>query len=381
VRIVLDHYNKKEYSECVKRVLETVKFRKMLERARDGKDLDVELISTNHDRSFSDDWLPSWKMLKASLLDEWNQRNLDKTSTIPNQGKGKHVLPVAMGGVKLMSCYGCGLEGHKKGDPGCKAGKLDAHVNAPQDYKDRMAKKKKTNGGAANPGIKSPGKPGGMKGKEGEKKHCHAFNFGKGNCRYGAKCKFLHEKEGASGGKEKAQAFTPQQKKLVTTLLSSAMKRTAVAIAKKSKQNKKKLKGEKKKAKEDSESDNEEYSSMLASCFLAPIANTIKRDYRPSGEIVMASNLHDVKSNCGIDSDAGMSISTVRSDFAWLDESDEARNSIVSPQGINGGSSQIAGRGPMVIRAQSGKLLIDPDAICLADGPKQPNFVLCQHKG
>ena len=131
VRIVLDHYNKKEYSECVKRVLETVKFRKMLERARDGEDLDVELISTNHDRSFSDDWLPSWKMLKASLLDEWNQRNSGKASMSTNNGKGKHVLPVAMGGVSQVTCYGCGLEGHKKEDPSCKAGKFNAHVNAP----------------------------------------------------------------------------------------------------------------------------------------------------------------------------------------------------------------------------------------------------------
>ncbi len=50
-----------------------------------------------------------------------------------------------MGGVKLVTCYGCGLEGHKKGYPACRAGKFDAHVSAPQDYKDRMAKKKKAN--------------------------------------------------------------------------------------------------------------------------------------------------------------------------------------------------------------------------------------------
>jgi hypothetical protein len=52
-------------------------------------------------------------------------------------------LPVAMGGVKEISCYGCGKAGHKKGDPTCKAGKNDAHPSAPQDYKDRMAKKRK----------------------------------------------------------------------------------------------------------------------------------------------------------------------------------------------------------------------------------------------
>ena len=84
-----------------------------------------------------------------------------------------------MGGMSQVSCYGCGLEGHKKGDPSCKAGKFDAHVNAPQDYKDRMAKKKKANEGGGSNEKKGPGKPGGKKGKEGEKKHCNAFKFGK----------------------------------------------------------------------------------------------------------------------------------------------------------------------------------------------------------
>ncbi len=82
------------------------------------------------------------------------------------------------------------------------------------------------------------------------------------------------------------------------------MKRTAAAIAKKSKQNKKKLKKVKLKDKEESGSENEDYSSMLASCFLAPIKNTIKRDFIPNKTIVMVTNLHNVKENCGIDSDA-----------------------------------------------------------------------------
>jgi hypothetical protein len=308
-------------------------------------------------------------LLKASLLDEWNQRNIDKATSSANHEKGKHVLPVAMGGIAEVSCYGCGQVGHKKGDPGCKAGKFDAHVNAPQDYKDRMSKKRKANGGPGNSAKKGPGKPGGKKGREGEKKHCHAFNFGKGNCRYGAKCRFSHDKDGEKN--EKLQGFTPQQKKLVTALLSSAMKKTATAIAKKSKQAKKKAKANEK---EQSESDNEDYSSMLASCFLAPIRNTIKRDFVPNGAIVMATDLHKVTENCGIDSDAGMSISTLKTDFAWLDESKDAKESIQSPAGINGGTSKIAGRGPMVIRAKSGELLIDPDAVCLESGPDQPNF-------
>ena len=99
-----------------------------------------------------------------------------------------------------MTCYGCGLEGHKKGDPSCKAGKFDVHVSAPKDYRERMEKGRKREAEKKqNP--KSPG-ANNRKGEDKGKKHCHAFNFGKGNCRYGAKCRYLHEK-GEGGGKMK----------------------------------------------------------------------------------------------------------------------------------------------------------------------------------
>jgi hypothetical protein len=86
-----------------------------------------------------------------------------------------------------------------------------------------MAKGKKREGEKKKP-PKSPGKPGAKDGSK-DKKHCHAFDFGKGTCRFGAKCRYLHEK-GSSGAK--AEPFSPEQKKLVTTLLSSAMKRTTL---------------------------------------------------------------------------------------------------------------------------------------------------------
>jgi hypothetical protein len=53
----------------------------------------------------------------------------------------------------------------------------------------------------------------------------------------------------------------------------------------------------------------------------------------------MKTNLHDVTRTCGIDSDAGMSISTLADDFIWLDKSPEALGSLAAPTGINGGSS------------------------------------------
>jgi hypothetical protein len=280
------------------------------------------------------------------------------------------MLPVAIAGMKEISCFGCGIAGHKKGDPICKAGKYDAHANAPQDYKDRMAKKRKA---AGNGGGKSPSKPE-KKGGGRDKKHCHAFNFEKGNCRYGAKCHFLHGKNGEKGNEKstKLPGFTVEQNKLVTTLLSSAMKRTAAAIARKSKKAKKNE--AKKEGKSADEGDDEDFSAMLASCFLAPVKNRIRRDFKPGKSVLMATNLHSVHKNCGIDSDDGISISTLRDDFAWIDESSEAKASIQSPSGINGDQSTIGGRGPMIVRARTGEYLIDPDAVFLMNGEDQPNF-------
>jgi hypothetical protein len=371
VRIVLEHVNKEEYGEVVRRVIERVKLKRIMAKVANGESSDDELgVPDYQGRSFSDDWLPSWKLLKAALLDEWNMRSKDHKP----KDKTKGVLPVAMGGVKDISCYGCGKAGHKKGDPTCKAGKNDAHSSAPQDYKDRMAKKRKfsdDNGGKK--GGKQPGKSGKKGEDKGEKKPCRAFNFGKGNCRYGAKCHFSHDK-GQSANK--IHGFSPQQEKMVNAMVASAIKKTAKHISKKVKAQKKTGKRQEKNSKVDDDSgDDEDYASMLASCMLAPIRNTIKRDFMTKGsDTIMVANLHSVEKNCGIDSDAGISISTLREDFPWIDDSNQAKNSILSPSGINGGKSTIGGRGPMVVRAKTGEYFIDPDAVYLESGNDQPNF-------
>jgi hypothetical protein len=232
VRIVLEHVNKNKYGDCVKRVLELVKMQKLVKRTINGDSFAIDAIPDNHARSFSDDWLPPWTVLKASLLAEWSERVNAGTKT---KETNKGVPPVAMGGVKAVTCYGCGQEGHKKGDPMCKAEKYDVHANAPKNYKERMAKGRKRE----EEKKQSPKSPGAnnKKGEEKGKKHCRAFNVGKGNCRYGAKCRYLHEKDEGGG---KMKGFTPEQQKLVSTLLSSAMKRAASAKRKSRLQQRKK---------------------------------------------------------------------------------------------------------------------------------------------
>ncbi len=75
--------------------------KKLVQSMMDGNDGDDNEQPDNHDRSFSDDWLPSWKLLKAALLDEWMNRSLEKSSG--QKREGKNVLPVAMNGVKVVS--------------------------------------------------------------------------------------------------------------------------------------------------------------------------------------------------------------------------------------------------------------------------------------
>ncbi len=75
-------------------------------------------------------------------------------------------------------------------------------------------------------------KPGKKGDDKGEKKPCRAFNFGKGNCRYGAKCHFSHDK---GQGANKLPGFSPHQEKMVNAMVASAIKKTAKHIAKKAK--------------------------------------------------------------------------------------------------------------------------------------------------
>jgi len=125
---------------------------------------------------------------------------------------------------------------------------------------------------------------------------------------------------------------------------------------------------------DDSGSD-DDLAAMVARCFLAPVFNTIPRTPSGCGPIVFATNLHNVENNCGIDSDAGMSISTLIGDFPLgIDSSDRAMASLPSPNGINGGASKVGGTGPMIVRAKSGELIIDPDGLYLKPGKDQPNF-------
>ena len=124
VRIVLEHVGQDpDYKDCVSRVLDLVKVKKMIEgstkKSKRKSSLNLNSVPDMHERSFSDDWLPSWMLLSSSLINEYKKLVKDKGPSKTSNGKGG-TLPVALVGVKPVTCYGCG-GAHKKGDPGCTA--------------------------------------------------------------------------------------------------------------------------------------------------------------------------------------------------------------------------------------------------------------------
>ncbi len=261
-------------------------------------------------------------------------------------------------------CYGCGVKGHKSGDPSCKAGPFDVAAIAPKEYRDRKeAKKRKASSGDGQQGNFKKTKT------KGGDKPC--FDFAKGSCRRGASCKFSHDKEtgkkisGNDDGKGKGKMFSAQQKKAINVMLSAAVQKKLISIAK--------AKGAKEK-KDKADDDDSDFIAAIAPFLLAPCVNRIPRIPVGKKNIVLATNLHDVDKSCGIDSDAGMSISTLECDFIWLDKSPAALNSLPAPSGINGGSSEIGGIGPMIVKAHSGEYLIDPYGVYLRSSGGQPNF-------
>ena len=375
VRIVVDHTMNGEYSNCISRVLDLVKMTRMINSSVLEEEIDVDDIPDTHERSFNDDWLPSWKLLKQSLIIEYKKKKIAIESKGAKGNKAGEKIPVAAIGfvAKGIVCYACGGP-HKKGDPVCKAGAFDVHESAPKEFKEKQEAKKRKYGGngkekGKGAGPRNPNKK--QRGNDKEKKHCTFFNFGKGTCRYGAKCRFEHEDR--TGGREKkGNNFNPAQQKLIATMVATAVKKSNTSMLK----SMKKLKDakEKKSVNASDDESGDDMAEMMASFFLAPITNTIPRNQIVSKTTVMATNLHNIKKNCGIDTDAGMSVSTVRGDFPWFEESNGSSSDFPTPAGISGGNSRVKGMGPMIIRAKNGEYLIDPEAIFIEPSEQQPNF-------
>ena len=378
VRIVLDHVNS-DYKGCVARLLDKVQLQKQIKKvqedsraAADGGSEDggaagatrnvneeVTDLADALDRSFNNDWLPSWSQLRSALVDEYVTLEKDRKS---GNAKGNTKLPIAAF-TQGVRCYGCGEAGHKKGAAECKADRNAIHSSAPSDYKQmKLAKRKK--GSENSPGSSA----GGIVPMS--SKPCYQFDFGKGNCRFGAKCKFSHSKSGGGGGGGGGGSggggkFNPSQKKTISTMVATSLKKIIKNAADKQ--------GKKRKADEyEGDGEGQDLQALIASLMMLPVKNTIPRILANPTIPAMSSQLHDVKNSIGVDSDGAVSCSMNRDDFPlWLDTSPEARGSIPAPSGIGGCGLTVGGIGPLLCRAKSGEYFLDPEGVFLiGNGPK-----------
>jgi hypothetical protein len=131
------------YKACVDRLLHYVKVKKLGDATKTkGPKKEVDLPSTL-DRSFNDDWLPSWAKLQACLIEEY--RKFMKEGEFPSGKSAKTLdkIPVAFGALEDIVCYACGQKAHKAGDPNCKAGPYEVASIAPKEFRDRREAKKR----------------------------------------------------------------------------------------------------------------------------------------------------------------------------------------------------------------------------------------------
>ena len=137
-----------------------------------------------------------------------------------------------------MTCYACGGP-HKKGDPSCTAGPFDVHSSAPAEWKQKQEEKKRKYGGR-DEGSKGGNAQPTKYQRTGEKKHCWNYDFGKGSCRNGAKCNFLHEKgegqgqgKGIGKGKGGKGKNDNKQRNQVASMVATELKKQTTKLAKK----------------------------------------------------------------------------------------------------------------------------------------------------
>ena len=100
------------------RLLDKVSLRKEVSAVRyayddaEGSEAEQTDLSDAHDRSFNDDWLPGWRLLRGAFNNEYKRVETLKLSAKGTQAK----LLVAFGGSDRQDIwfYAYGQTGHKK---------------------------------------------------------------------------------------------------------------------------------------------------------------------------------------------------------------------------------------------------------------------------
>jgi hypothetical protein len=236
-----------------------------------------------------------------------------------------------------LKCWGCGLPGHKRGDPACKADANTVHESAPGRAKRKFnGNLERSSGGG--PTVK---KQNGL---------CQFFSRN-GNCKFGANCKFKHEGGGTSKPKKKGR-FSRKEKKQVNALKANITKGVDPL--------------------------DQDAIDELISGFLT-LSVTARDNVEEETRMVHSLNVQFFDMDTfAFDIGAGEGISTSRKDFIFLNTSAKSKGSIV----INGpsvGTPTCLGRGPLIFTFKvEDKFmgLIHPNGTYASSELSSPNFRL-----
>ncbi len=178
-----------EYDDAIQNVRNIMKIREMVSSG------DVNVITNLDDAikiNYDTSWLPPYAELRVGLVNAWMkfQRRWDENKVA--RGKSGHPVMIVGDEGKEKTCYGCGLTGHLRGAPECKAAKDAVWGGAPKAYLEKIAHKY----GKGPTSMKRP--------MSGEQKQICKF-YKEGYCKYADRCNFAHE--GQQGGSKRPREF------------------------------------------------------------------------------------------------------------------------------------------------------------------------------
>ena len=351
VKMVVKHITNTEYYPAYEQLLNKIEVARIAKRAV-GNDnlLDAEEIDREdwEQRNYQDGWLPSFDALYSKLVDFWKEKTYgsrseeiaEKSQSLPSmvnkvvdgaikvmlapnfglrpqgrdrnsngkfqkkrsqsESRGDNDRGESSGGEKKIfepRCWGCGHIGHRMNDPECKAEPGTRHESAPKRSKLSSSEK-------------------GNHVKQKSSKGVCKFFQDTGKCKFGAKCKFVHDQTNGSNLK----GLNRKQK--------SSIQAFKVGIR--------------------NELSKSNDIDKVINKFL--MIRTIPRECSTDKLTITLMNTVLVdESSFAFDSGSGEGISVHRKDFAYLDESEEIKSS-VEIQGPSVGAPICIGRGPLVYR-------------------------------
>ncbi len=168
VKICLKHLRHTEYDQAIKELLNDIKFDRKLARAiggDGGADDEEANVEDWEYRNYKDGWVPTFEKLREKLVSFYKEAKYNSQSSSNDETHHQRKIP-AMLTKALMKrvtalfapgfgqrpkrlktfdgsknrnsnekCWGCGMLGHKRGDPLCKADADTIHTSAPERAK------------------------------------------------------------------------------------------------------------------------------------------------------------------------------------------------------------------------------------------------------